>query len=163
LSYVLYESEKECVSLEKELEIVQSFLILKKTFYPKALKVQYHQQTEAQDLFISPLLLLSLMENCLDTLEQNENQIILLKLNVKTVSQELHFQLECVRHLEAGLQEDAFDMKLKSSIRRIELLYEGKNNLDLYSENGTTYLMMVLNLNEYSTITKRPNKMPVFV
>jgi two-component system LytT family sensor kinase len=163
LSYVLYESEKECVSLEKELEIVQSFLILKKTFYPKALKVQYHQQIEEQDMFISPLLLLSLMENCLDTLEQNENQVILLKLNVKTVGQELHFQLECVRHLAAGLQESAFDTKLKSSIRRIELLYEGKNNLDLYSENGTTYLMMVLNLHGYSTITKRPNKMPVFV
>jgi LytS/YehU family sensor histidine kinase len=38
LSYVLYESEKERVPLEKELEIVKTFLILKKTFYPKALK-----------------------------------------------------------------------------------------------------------------------------
>ena len=151
LSYVLYESEKERVLLEKELEIVKSFLILKKTFYPKALKVQYHQQTEASDLFIPPLLLLSLMENCLDTLEQNENQIILLKLNIKTVDQELHFQLECVRDMEADFEEDVFDTKLMSSIKRIELLYEGKSNLDLFSENGTTYLMMVLKLHGYSS------------
>jgi LytS/YehU family sensor histidine kinase len=163
LSYVLYESEKERVPLEKELEIVKTFLILKKTFYPKALKVQYNQQIETNELFIPPLLLLSLMENCLDTLEQNENQIILLKLNIKTVDQELHFQLECVRNMNAGLEKDVFDMKLTSSIRRIELLYEGRSNLDLFSENGTTYLMMVLKLNEYSSITKKPNEMPVFI
>jgi two-component system LytT family sensor kinase len=163
LSYVLYESEKERVPLEKELEIVKSFLILKKTFYPKALKVQYHQQMEASDLFIPPLLLLSLMENCLDTLEQNENQIILLKLNIKTADQELHFQLECVRNMDAGLENDVFDTKLMSSIKRIELLYEGKSNLDLFSENGTTYLMMILKLNGYSSITKKPNETPLYI
>ncbi|MEJ0081362.1 MAG: hypothetical protein WDM78_10560 [Puia sp.] len=100
------------------------------------------------------------MENCLDTLEQNENQIILLKLNIKTVDQELHFQLECVRNMEAGLGKDIFDSKLMSSIRRIELLYEGKSNLDLYSENGTTYLMMILKLHGYSSITEKLNETP---
>jgi hypothetical protein len=103
------------------------------------------------------------MENCLDTLEQNENQIILLKLNIKTVDQELHFQLECVRNLDAGLEKDVFDTKLMSSIKRIELLYEGKSNLDLFSENGTTYLMMILKLNGYSSVTKKTNETPVFI
>src|SRR5579863_278334 len=163
LSYVLYESEKERVPLEKELEIVQNFLVLKKTFYPKALKVQYHQQMDSRDLFIPPLLLLSLMENCLDTLEQNENQIILLKLNIRTVSQELHFQLECVRNTDTSPEKDVFDKKLMSSIRRIELLYEGKSNLDLFVENGTTYLMMILKLNGYSPFVKRPNEIPAFI
>ncbi|HEY2648427.1 MAG TPA: histidine kinase, partial [Puia sp.] len=163
LSYVLYESEKERVPLEKELEIVKSFLILKKTFYPKALKVQYQQQLEGGDLSISPLLFLSLMENCLGTLDKDENQIILLKMNIKTAGPELHFQLECVRNKETGLQKDAFDMKLESSIRRIELLYEGNNNLDLFSENGTTYLMMILKLNGYSSATRRPTETPVFI
>jgi hypothetical protein len=65
--------------------------------------------------------------------------------------------------MNAGLEKDVFDMKLTGSIRRIELLYEGKSNLDLFSENGTTYLMMVLKLNEYSSITKKPNEMPVFI
>ena len=49
------------------------------------------------------------------------------------------------------------------SIKRIELLYEGKSNLDLYAENGTTYLMMILKLNGYSPIAKRPNEMPAFI
>src|ERR1700709_2752928 len=83
LSYVLYENEKERVPLEKELEIVKTFLILKKTFYPETLKVHYEQQSEMHDLFMSPLLLLSLVENCLDELEQNQQQIIFLNLNIK--------------------------------------------------------------------------------
>ena len=53
LSYVLYENEKDRVPLEKELEIVKTFLILKKTFYPDTLKVHYEQQSDVQDLFIS--------------------------------------------------------------------------------------------------------------
>jgi hypothetical protein len=65
--------------------------------------------------------------------------------------------------MDAGLEKDVFDMKLTSSIRRIELLYEGKSNLDLFSENGTTYLMMVLKLNGYSSISKKPNETPVFI
>jgi len=163
LSYVLYESEKERVPLEKELEIVKTFLILKKTFYPKALKVQYHQQVQSRDLFIPPLLLLSLMENCLETLEQNENQIILMKLNIKTIDQELHFQLECVRDMGTGLEKDVFDTKIMGSIRRIELLYEGRSNVDLFHENGTTYLMMILKLNGYSSIIRKANEKPALI
>jgi two-component system, LytTR family, sensor kinase len=163
LSYVLYESEKERVPLEKELEIVKSFLVLKKTFYPDALKVQYHDQLETRELYISPLLLLSLMENCLDTLEQNDNQMILMKLNVRTVHEELHFQMECVRNTGDGSHKETSDLKLVNSIRRIELLYQGKNDVDLYSENGTTYLMMVLKLSDQLSTTKKITEMPAFV
>ena len=161
LSYVLYESEKERVPLEKELEIVKSFLVLKKTFYPDMLKVQYQEQLETRELYISPLLLLSLMENCLDTLEQNNNQMILLKLNVMTVHEELHFQMECVRNTNEGSQKETSDFKLVNSIRRIELLYQGKNDMDLFSDNGTTYLMMVLKLNDQVSLTKKQTGIPV--
>lgn len=149
LSYVLYENEKERVPLEKELEIVKTFLILKKTFYPETLKVHYEQPSDMHDLYISPLLLLSLVENCLDELEQNQKQIIFLNLNIKTVDEELHFQLECNRDNERESMNEASDIKLMDSLRRIELLYNDRNSLDLYSENGTTYLMLILKLSKY--------------
>ena len=72
LSYVLYENEKEMVPLENELEILKTFLILKNTFHPGTFIIQYDQQVESDHLFISPLLLLSIVENCLENLYQSE-------------------------------------------------------------------------------------------
>ncbi len=104
LSYVLYENEKEMVPLEKELDILKTFLSLKNTFRPRVFKIQFNQQVEPAHLFISPLLLLSIVENCLDNLYQNGEQQIFLNLIIKIIHNELHFQLECKGQNENGLK-----------------------------------------------------------
>ena len=86
-----------------------------------------------------------------------------MKLNIKTIDQELHFQLECVRDMGTALEKDVFDTKLMGSVKRIELLYEGRSDLDLFHENGTTYLMMILKLNGYSSITRKENEKPALI
>ena len=97
LSYVLYENDNTRVPLEKELEIVKSFLMLKKAFYPEELKIHFNQQGETDSQFISPLLLLSIVENCLDSLQDTGINKIYLNLDIKSVKNELHFQMECKR------------------------------------------------------------------
>jgi hypothetical protein len=161
LSYVLYENEKEMVPLEKELEILKTFLILKNTFYPRTFAIQYDQQVEPDNLFISPLLLLSIVENCLENLNQGEEQELFLSLIIKTMNDELHFQLECKAIHENEGQSAEYYNRLLDSLTRIELLYEGGRTPDLFSENGTTYLILVLKLNEISPLNEKANNMAI--
>jgi two-component system, LytTR family, sensor kinase len=161
LSYVLYEHEKEAVPLENELDILKTFLILKKTFHPAAFMIQFNQQVESKHLFISPLILLSIVGNCLDNLYQNGEQQIFLNLIIKTINNELHFQLECKGENENSLQSPEHYNRLLDSLNRIELLCEGGKSPDLFSENGTTYLILVLNLNEISSFREKVNETPI--
>jgi LytS/YehU family sensor histidine kinase len=148
LSYVLYENEKEMVPLENELEILKTFLVLKKRFNPGAFVIQFNQEIEPDHLYISPLLLLSIVENCLDTLYQNGDQQIFVNLIIKTIHNELHFQLECKGINENNGQNVDYYHRLNAALEKIELLYEEGKNPDLFSENGTTYLILSFKLNE---------------
>jgi two-component system, LytTR family, sensor kinase len=161
LSYALYENEKEMVPLENELEILKTFLILKNTFHPGTFIIQYDQQVESDHLFISPLLLLSIVENCLENLYQGGEQKLYLNLIVKTMNDELHFQLECKGTPESSEQTDEHYSRLMDSLTANKLLYEGSRTPDLFSENGTTYLTLVLKLNEIAPLNEKVKKMPV--
>ena len=163
LSYVLYEHEKEMVPLENELETLKTFLILKNTFHPGAFTIQYHQQTGPDKLFISPLLLLSITENCLDNIYQIGDQQIFLNLIIKTTHDELHFQLECRGNHENAGESTKHYSRLLDSLTSIELLYEGNKTPDLFTENGTTYFILVLKLNTVYSRKENPNEMLVGV
>jgi two-component system, LytTR family, sensor kinase len=155
LSYVLYENDNPRVPLEKELEIVKTFLVLKKALYPEALKIHFNQQVECVSQSISPLLLLSIVENCLDSIQDDDINKIYLNLNIQSIKNELHFQMECKRISNNDQQSKDSERKLADSLRRIELLYAGRYSLDLFSENETTYLMLILDLSEYAVVPEK--------
>lgn len=161
LSYVLYENEKETVPLEHELDILKTFLSLKNILHPEAFRIQFHRQIANADLFISPLLLISIIENCLDNLYQTGEQQILLNLITKTMSNELHVQLECKGLNENGLRSVDYYHRLLGSLKKIELLNAGRKTQDLFSENGTTYLILIFTLNESFTRKGKLAEMPM--
>ncbi|MEM9849005.1 MAG: histidine kinase, partial [Bacteroidota bacterium] len=62
LDYVLYQSQKESVPLQEELNCIENFLKLEQIRYGERLKVDY--QTDGDlSLSVAPLLLLSIVEN----------------------------------------------------------------------------------------------------
>ncbi len=150
------------VPLEKELDILKTFLDLKKTFQPEAFSIQFHRQVESLDFSISPLLLLSVTESCLDNLYQKGEPPIFLNLIIKTMNRELHFQLECKETGDPGKLNDDYHNRLLNSMNKIELLHAGRKTLDLFSENGTTYLILVFALYQLILLLKgKLNEMPM--
>jgi len=163
LSYVLYENEKETVPLENEMEILKTFLRLKNIFHQGEFVIQYNQQVEQSQLFIPPMLLLTVVENCLDNLYQYGEQPISLNLIIKTIHNELHFQLECKGITEKSGESQKYYNRLQSALNRIELLYEGRKSQDLFSENEITFLIVVFKLDEISPFKEKINKISLVV
>jgi two-component system, LytTR family, sensor kinase len=150
LSYILYENEKDHVPLEKEIQIIKTYLSLKKTFYADRLWVQLKEQGETTGMNIAPLLLVSLVESCLEKFLRTPAQQLNLSLDIKTENGELYFLMECKNNFENELAERNDDDKWIKSLKRIEMLYPGKHSFDVYSENGTTNLLLVLEGGETS-------------
>jgi len=63
LDYMLYNSNDEFVSLEKEIEILESYLELEKLRYDKRLDLKYHLEGNIKNKQIAPLILLPFLEN----------------------------------------------------------------------------------------------------
>jgi sensor histidine kinase YesM len=161
LSYVLYEYDKETVPLENELETLKTFIKLKNTFHPQDFVIQYNQQVWSKQLFIAPLLLLSIMENCLDNLIQFGERPIFLNLIVKTTDDELFFQLECKGIHEYGLLNMDFYNHLMDASGRLKLLSKGTKAHDIFTENGTTYFIFVFNLAKIPGLNTKVHEMPI--
>ena len=155
LSYILYENEKDQVPLDKEIQMVKNYLGLKKTFYPDRLWIQLKQQGETANMNIAPLLLVSLVENFLEKFMNTSSQQLNLSVDIKTENGELYFLTECKNDFESGHIEKRDDNKWIKSLKRIELLYPGKHSLDVYSENGTTNLLLILEMIETSPLIEK--------
>jgi sensor histidine kinase YesM len=157
-SYILYENEKDNVPLEKELEMAKTYLSLKKAFYPNILKLQFNQQIETANLNIAPLILISLVENCFENFQQTSKRQLNLNMNFKTENRELYVQLECTSSFQPEMNRDNNYHKWIKSLGRIEMRYPGKHSFNVDSENGTTNLLLILELDEIHSGIKKENK-----
>lgn len=163
LSYVLYEHEKESVRLENELEILKTFCMLKNALNSGVFRIHFNYQISSGNLFISPLILLSIFENCLDQLYQIGERPVFINMIIKTIKNDLHFQLECKEDVKDSGQHDAYFNRLQQSLERMELLYAGEKKPDLFIENGTTYLILEFTLTEVSPSHKKTFQMALEV
>ena len=148
LSYILYENEKDQVPLEKEIQVMKTYLGLKKTFYPDRLSVHLKQQGETANMSVAPLLLVSLVESCLEKFLHIPTQQLDISLDIKTENGELCFLVECKNDFENEREERNDSTKWVKSLKRIEMSYPGKHSFDVYSENGTTSLLLVLEVSK---------------
>ncbi|KAA9037258.1 histidine kinase [Ginsengibacter hankyongi] len=161
LSYILY--EKDLVPVEKELDMMKAYLSLQKTFYPEVLCINFDQNIEKGNLVIAPLLLVSLIENCFERFLKTTGQKLNLNLNIKTDKRELYFQLECGDNSGSELKSINPDYSWITSLKRIELLYAGAHSFDMYIENGTSNILLMLELDDIATANKKSIKEPVLL
>jgi len=158
LSYILYENEKESVSLEKEFEMVRAYIGLKKRFYPSKFKIQFEQQAINDKLLIAPLLLVSLVEDCFEKFLRSDKRKLDLVINIKTEDKELYFQLECKNSFVTEFKNNKTQHEWIKSFKRIDMLYPGRYHIEVDSENEPASLLLILELDEIGSGIKKENE-----
>ena len=104
LDYVLYEGKKELISVEKEIKLLDNYISLEQLRYSKALQLSFIKEVDDPTVKISPLLLLSIVENAFkyglsDVLDKPEIRI---RLTVKNQ----HLSFHVYNKKSSLLQED---------------------------------------------------------
>jgi sensor histidine kinase YesM len=143
LSYILHDVEKETVPLDKEIRIVRTYLGLKKVFYPDRLWIQFKEEGPTKDICVSPLLLVSIVENCLGNFLKETTHQLNIVVDIKTENKDLYFLLEYTTDADGENPGVAGQDWIKSR-KTVELMYPGRHSFDVYAENGTTSLLLVL-------------------
>lgn len=143
MRYMIYESNDSWVSLDKEVEYVQSYIELQKLRFKDGAAVAITINGEIDGQQIVPLILISFVENAFKHGVANDHSDPI-KINIIANQKILHFS---VSNRKSNNQRDAIGgVGLSNVERRLELLYPDRYRLNIVNSatHYTTELMLDL-------------------
>ncbi|RYG53655.1 MAG: two-component system sensor protein [Chitinophagaceae bacterium] len=135
LRFILYECNQPLVPLAKELTMIKDYIELEKVRYGNQLDLHLDLPEETNDLYISPLLLLPLIEN---SFKHGTSQILdqpWISLHVR-VYKERYMQMKLLngKSRETISGGSASGIGIHNVQKRLDLLYPGKHELTITNE-----------------------------
>lgn len=140
LHFMLYEGDTPAIPLEKELDLIDSYIELEKIRYDERLDIQFEKQGEFKSQEISPMLLMPFVENAFKHGASDEPGEVKIRINLKVQKNTLNFSVENSKtgNTKSGEQDYQKGVGLKNVQRRLKLLYNGYYTLDA-KESETHY------------------------
>ena len=146
MSYTLYESNSEKVSLEKELDFIRNYFELEKMRYPKDKKIDLEiiGDDQISGLYIAPLMTFTFVENAFKYgLKNHDNQFI--KQKIKIENETFYFALENDFDKEE-IKKEFGGIGLENIKKRLQLLYPNKHNLKITTLENSFKIELKINL-----------------
>lgn len=154
LSYILYESDNDFISLEKEIKMIKDYLVLEKIRMGNQLELDLAVKGETRGIMITPLLLFSLIEECLISLSSNDADGNWLNLEFQTDPGAVTMKIIYGKTNEASVCEPREGV-LANVIKRLDFFYPDKYELKTTVE--TDMVMINLKIMFKSALNKNRN------
>ena len=155
LSFILYESEAKWIPLEQELRMMKDYLELEKTFYGNRISVSLREEGDISGKNIAPLILLSLVQNCCEQGLISLQQKLTLDIEIKTQADKFIFLFGCNGYYESINGTPQQNTGLNQALRRIQMIYRDKHQLETHAENGYFFMTLIL---EPETVSQNKKK-----
>jgi two-component system LytT family sensor kinase len=155
LRHMLYESDKEKVALEKEVEYLKNYIQLQQMRLSPEVQVSFHTEGELQGKMIAPMLFIPFIENAFKHGVDNRGGTIRIKLQVK--GDKLSFDM-MNRISEAQNKDAVSGIGLSNVRKRLDLLYPGRYQLEYKATNGNFVVHLHLSLTNESHKLKKMTK-----
>jgi len=152
LRYILHEGSKPAVPLDKELKMIEDYMLLEQIRYGDRLDINQELPAETNGLTIAPLLLLPFVENCFKhgTSQMLEQAWIRLAIDIDGNT----LKMTLINAKVPVKDENKTDSGIGiSNVRkRLELLYPGKHELTIREEEDVFIVKLTIELERDSTV-----------
>jgi two-component system, LytTR family, sensor kinase len=146
LRYMLYESEKEFVTLNNEIQVITDYIELQKLRMTSKVRLTYNFEGNFEQYSIAPLLLIPLIENAFKHgVDNANNSFIDIRIGIENYRLELHVKNKIVQTKEENIRNSGIG--IKNIIRRLELLYANVHKFEAHRDNDTFIVHLSLDLN----------------
>ena len=148
INYMRTEGENSVVLLEKEIMLIKDYVGLEKVRYGDRLDLKVEINSEYQNKLIAPLLMIPFVENCF---KHGTSQMLRhpwVRLEITCVGNQLFFNLSNSKPSLATPGKLNKGIGLNNVKKRLQLLYPGKHQLDIYSTEDTFSVNMQILLEE---------------
>ncbi len=146
LRYVLYDTSSETIPLEKEVEVIQTYVGLQKErVIPEFTEVKFTTEGNFAGADIAPLLLLPLAENCFKHGKGKNPGTIL--ISIRFDGRQLRFKTENnIARREKTDAEENGGIGIKNVEKRLHLIYPESHSLEYSEKEGIFRLEMKIEL-----------------
>jgi len=146
MRYMLYDAGKEKITLEQELEYLNSYISLQDFRLEKEGFVQFNINGNANELQIPPMLFTPFVENAFKHGRKWDAQTgIVIRMDIKP--RFLHFEIR--NFFDSSRAPDikrSEGVGLKNVRRRLELLYPDKHDLEIIKKDDTFIVRLRIEL-----------------
>jgi two-component system LytT family sensor kinase len=145
MHYMLYESEQEKVKIENEIKYIKSYIDLQTLRFGNRMQIDFTAPDRVLNYTIEPMLLIPLIENAFKHAADIRGPFIKIDVTVEEKS----LNLSVINHFNPVRKEkDKTDgIGLQNLKRRLNLLYPGRNELELRKHNNTFSAFLKIQLN----------------
>lgn len=141
MRYMLYESNDDMVSLQKEAEHLQNFIDLQKLRLREHTIIKYNIDGDLQGKQIAPMLLMTLVENAFKHGLVSKNEIGI-SIDLKVFKDNLIFST--VNNTSSHKKREFGGIGLENMKQRLRLLYPGRHRLAFEERDGAFYATLKL-------------------
>lgn len=147
LDFILYKSQNKFVSLEEEIKTIENYIALEQIRYGDRLKVSFDQDILQISPQISPLLLLSMVENAFKHGVSGSIKKPEVRISLEQYNSELEFSIwnTKIEDKESNKTDDyKTGIGLINIQRQLDLIYPGKH--EFMTQESDTSFTLQLNL-----------------
>jgi len=138
LRYVIYESNKNWVELQSEINLIHNYIELQKFRVEDKAHIEFSESIEKENIRIAPMLFLPLIENAYKHGIKGDIENTFLKMDLVGTLNEIQFKI--MNNIGDQIQKDKKGVGLSNVKNRLELIYPDKHEF-IIEENETTFMV----------------------
>ncbi len=143
MRHMLYESEREEVALDKEVEYLQNYIQLQKLRMPEGVQINFDVEGDIGGKMIAPMLFIPFIENGF----KHGVDVDGVRMQIKLKVQDNTLTFDMINSIsEATSKDSSSGIGLANVRKRLDLLYGNKYHLDFNKSNGNFVVHLQLNL-----------------
>jgi LytS/YehU family sensor histidine kinase len=141
MSYMLYDSNKPFVPLQKEIDYIENYITLEKIRYADRLDVSLNILNNIDHIQIAPLLILPFIENSFKHGVANDIGKVWVHINILVSDGQLIIKVENSKAMSEDSAVPESGIGLSNVKKRLALIYKDRYSLQLLDEE--TYLVIL--------------------
>ncbi len=137
MRYIIHEASQDMVSLEKEIAYIRDYIELQKIRFENTIRLKFNVEGSSEGLLISPLILISFIENTFKYGINPEKQSTI-EIHLKIEGNLLTLKTFNYKTARVIADEKESKLGLKNTLKRLNSIYAGAHTLKI-DENEESY------------------------
>ncbi len=151
LRFILYDGSQPTVPLSKELKMIQDYIELEQIRYGNKPDIHLDIPQKTDDLYIAPLLLLPLVENCFKHGASNMLEQPWISLQITIRDKHMYLKLLNGKAHMKETENKSHGIGILNVKKRLELLYPAKHSFLIYNEEEVFIINLKLELQQINS------------